>query len=176
MADRSLVTRAAWTVVIVLAGYLLVDTLRGQKPAPSPEAEPVATLAPQQMAPPPVAATPLVGTMPASAPVPAASATPGAAPAPVTSATASPSPTADPAEAVRAEQERSIRAQVAAAKAKAESLAATANTECPDLKPGELRHPGAVAHCARLRGEAAQAIAQYEDLRKQALAAGVTVP
>jgi hypothetical protein len=100
---------------------------------------------------------------------------PAATPEPQVSASASTPPTPDPAEALRAEQEQRIRAEVATAKAKAESLSAAANAECPDLKPGELRHPGAINHCARLRSEAAQAVSQYEMLKKQALAAGIAV-
>jgi hypothetical protein len=68
-----------------------------------------------------------------------------------------------------------MRSELATAKAKAESLSAAANAECPDLKPGELRHPGAVGACARLRSETAQAVSQYELLKKQALAAGIAV-
>jgi hypothetical protein len=37
-----------------------------------------------------------------------------------------------------------------------------------------LRHPGAVNH-SRLRSEAAQTVSQYENLKKQALAAGIVV-
>ena len=68
------------------------------------------------------------------------------------------------------------RAEVTAAKARAEAFTAQAYAECPDLKPGELRHPGAVARCARMHEEAAEAVRAYEQARKDALAAGITVP
>jgi hypothetical protein len=100
---------------------------------------------------------------------------PVATPEPQVAASASTQPSPDPADALRAEQEQRIRSEVATAKAKAESLSAASNAECPDLKPGELRHPGAVNRCARLRSEAAQAVSQYESLKKQALAAGIVV-
>jgi hypothetical protein len=96
-------------------------------------------------------------------------------PAPQLSATASPSPSADPAEAERAEYEKKVRAQLAAAKAEADSLTATANSECPDLKAGELRHPGAVSRCEGLRRQAAQAVSTYETLKKEAKDAGIAV-
>ena len=88
---------------------------------------------------------------------------------------ASPSPTPDPEEARRAEEAQRLRAEVAAAKAKADALTGQANTECPDLKPGELRHPGAVGHCRVLKEQAAEAVRQYELAKKDAQAAGVTV-
>jgi hypothetical protein len=109
-----------------------------------------------------------------AAPASRAPATPTAS-APQVAASASASPSPDPAEAERAEQEQRVRSEVAAAKARAESLSATANAECPDLKPGELRHPGAVSRCARLHSEAAEAVNQYELRKKEALAAGITV-
>jgi hypothetical protein len=93
-------------------------------------------------------------------------------PTPADSAVPSPEPTPDPAR--QAEQER-LRSELAAAKAKADALSAALATECPDLKPGELRHPGAVGRCARLRSEAAQAVSQYEASKKQAEAAGIAV-
>ena len=175
MADRSFLTRAAWTLAIVLAGYLLVRGLRKPPSAPPPATLPVATtLAPERLPEPPGASAP-ARESPASELSPKAPAMPVASPEPEVSPSASTPPTPDPAEAQRAEQEQRVRSAVATAKAKAESLSAAANAECPDLKPGELRHPGAVSHCTRLRGEAAQAVSQYEDLKKQAAAAGVVV-
>jgi hypothetical protein len=115
---------------------------------------------------------------PASAPAneaPASSVPSAPAGAPPVAASASPSPTPDPEEAKRAEREQQVRAQVAAAKAKAETLTAQANAECPDLKPGELRHPGAVSRCKLMHGEADEAVKEYETLKKEALAAGITV-
>jgi hypothetical protein len=177
MADRTLITRAAWTLAIVLAGYLVVTWLRGPQTAPQPATIPVATTlaAERPQEPPAVSAAP-ASEMPASELSPTAQGIPVATPTPQVSASASTSPTPDPAEALRAEQEQRVRADVAAAKAKADSVSAAANAECPDLKAGELRHPGAVSHCARLRSDAAQAVSQYEMLKKQALAAGITVP
>ena len=78
-------------------------------------------------------------------------------------------------EAKRVEEEQRVRAEVAAAKARAEALTAQANAECPDLKPGELRHPGAVARCRLLKEQAAEAVRQYEVGKKDAQAAGITV-
>jgi hypothetical protein len=176
MADRSFLTRAAWTLAIVLAGYLLVQKLRTPAPAPQPVTSPVATtLAPERPREPPAVSAPTVSEMPASGLSPTARVMPVVTPEPQVAASASTQPTPDPAEALRAEQEQRIRAEVATAKAKAESLSAAANAECPDLKPGELRHPGAINHCARLRSEAAQAVSQYEMVKKQALAAGIAV-
>ena len=176
MADRSFLTRAAWTIAIVLAGYLLVDRLRTPVPAAQPVTVPVATtLAGERPQEPPAVSAPAVSAMPASELSPTAHVTPVATPETQVAASASTPPTPDPAEALRAEQEQRIRSEVATAKAKAESLSAASNAECPDLKPGELRHPGAVGHCARLRSEAAQAVSHYEALKKQALAAGIVV-
>jgi len=176
MADRSFLTRAAWTLAIVLAGYLLVDRLRTRVPAPEPGTIPVATtLARERPQEPPAVSAPTVSEMPASELSPTARVTPVATPETQVAASASTPPTPDPAEAQRAEQEQRIRSDVATAKAKAESLSAASNAECPDLKAGELRHPGAVNHCARLRSEAAQAVSHYEALKQQALAAGIVV-
>jgi hypothetical protein len=176
MADRSFLTRAAWTLAIVLAGYLLVERLRTPAPAAQPVTIPVATtLAGERPPEPPPAAAPTVSAMPASELSPTAHAMPVATPETQVAASPSTPPTPDPAEALRAEQEQRIRSEVATAKAKAESLSAAANAECPDLKPGELRHPGAVSHCARVRSDAAQAVSHYEALKKQALAAGIVV-
>jgi len=176
MADRSFLTRAAWTLAIVLAGYLLVDRLRTPRPAPEPATIPDATTLPRERAQePPAVSAPTASEMPASELSPTAHATPVATPQPQVSASASTPPTPDPAEALRAEQEQRVRSDVAAAKAKADSLSAASNAECPDLKAGELRHPGAVSHCARLRSEAALAVSYYEAVKKQALAAGIVV-
>jgi hypothetical protein len=173
MADRSLLVRAGWVLVIVTAGS--VTACKERTPAPPPSTTPAAaTLAPER-APAPVASAPSASEAPASAVSPAAPVTPSATATPPVAASASASPTADPAEAQRKQQEERIRAELAAAKARADSLSSAANTECPDLKPGELRHPGAVAHCARLRSEATQAVSQYEALKQQVAAAGIKV-
>jgi hypothetical protein len=175
MADRSFLVRAGWILVIVLAGYLLVDKLRtpAAPPATVPEAT---TLAPAPQAP-PVTSAPEVIEAPAAGVSPSAQATPSGTPAPAASASPSGSPTPDPAETQRKQQEEQrIRSELAAAKAKADSLSAAASTECPDLKPGEQRFPGTVALCARLRSDAAQAVSQYEALKQQAAAAGINVP
>jgi hypothetical protein len=174
--DRSFLTRAAWTLAIVLAVYLLVNGLRTPPPAPQAVTIPAATtLAPQRPQEPPVVSAPAVREMPASQLSPDPRMTPVASPPPQATASASTPPTPDPAEALRAEQEQRIRSDVAAAKSKADSLSAAANAECPDLKPGELRHPGAVSHCARLHSEAAQAVGHYEALKKEAREAGIVV-
>ena len=68
-----------------------------------------------------------------------------------------------------------MRAEVAAAKARAESLTAQVNSECPDLKPGELRHPSSAARCQLLKDQAAEAARQYELGKREAQAAGITV-
>jgi len=165
MADRSFFVRAGWTLVIAAGGFALA--CRERTPAPPPSTVPAATT-PATV--PPVAPT---YEAPAAEVSPSPSVSPSATPTPAATASASASPTADPAEAQRKQQQESIRAQLAAAKARADSLSTAANTECPDLKPGELRHPGAVAACARLRSEATQAVSQYEALKQQAAAAGV---
>jgi len=176
MADRSFLTRAAWTLAIVLAGYLLVHRPRTPLPAPPPVRIPVATtLAGEHPQEPPAVSAPTVSEIPESELSATAHVMPVATPEPQVAASASTQPTPDPAEALRAEQEQRIGAEVATAKAKAESLSAASKSECPDLKPGELRHPGAVNHCARLHSEAAQAVSHYEILKKQALAAGIAV-
>jgi len=94
---------------------------------------------------------------------------------PLVTSSASPSATPDPEEAKRVEQEQRLRAEVAAAKARADALAAQVNSECPDLKPGELRHPGAAARCDVLKDQAAEAARQYELGKREAQAAGITV-
>jgi hypothetical protein len=171
MFDRSFFATAGWVLASVVAGGALAVDGCKSAPPPPPAASPAATtLAPER---PPDAAVAAATTMNAAP----ASGSPKAptASAPTVVASASPSPSPDAAEAERAEQEQRVRAEVAAAKAKAESLTATANAECPDLKPGELRHPGAVSRCRRLHDEAAEAVNQYELRKKEALAAGITV-
>lgn len=168
MPDRSFFVRAGWTLAIAVGGFALACS--DGAPAPPPSTVPAATTFATA---PPVAPTPAMYEAPAAEVSPSPSVSPSATPTPAGTATASASPTADPAEAQHKQQQESIRAQLAAAKAKADSLSTAANTECPDLKPGELRHPGAAAHCARLRSEAAQAVTQYEALRQQAAAAGI---
>ena len=173
MVDRSLRSWAGLPLALAVTAAVLV-ACGGPKPAPSPEASPAAvTLAPQRPADAPAAIGPATSvaasTAPAAAPkVAAATAAPPAA-------SASPSPTADPEEAKRVEQEQALRAEVAALKARAEALTAQANAECPDLKPGELRHPGAVARCRLLKEQAAEAVRQYEVGKKEAAAAGITI-
>jgi hypothetical protein len=176
--DRTLLTRAGWILAIILGGYLLVDKLRTPAAPPPAATSLVApTAAPEAGAPatvqaPSTYATPAFESSPGTAPAATGPATPS--PQATASASASPSPDAA-AEAVRAEQERRLRADLDAAKAKADSLTATANSECPELKSGEQRHPGAIYRCQRLRNEAAQAVADYESLKKQAQAAGINV-
>ena len=156
---------------ITLAASLVVLGLQAcssSAPQPSPS-----SLAQEQTPLPGVSAP--AGYVPPVDPAPAGQAMTPSGPAPQLSATASPSPSPDPAEAERAEHEKKVRAQLAAAKAEADSLTATANSECPDLKPGELRHPGAVSRCERLRSQAAQAVSAYEALKKEARDAGIAV-
>ena len=170
MVHRSFFAAVGRALAILVAGAALVVNGCGHAPAPQPAASPVATtLAPERPPGAPVAAATTMNAAPASR----SPATPAAS-APQVAASASASPSPDPVEAERAYQEQRIRSEVATLKAKAESLSATANAECPDLKPGELRHPGAVSRCARLRSEAAEAVNQYELRKKEALAAGIT--
>ena len=170
MVDRSFFATVGSVLALVVAGGALAVGGCGSAPAPQPAASPASTtLAAERPPDAPVAAATTMNAAPVSG-----SSAPTAS-APPVAASASVSPTPDPAEAERAEQEQRVRAEVAAAKARAESLSATANAECPDLKPGELRHPGAVSRCARLHGEAAEAVNQYELRKKEALAAGITV-
>jgi len=176
MADRSFLVRAGWTLVAIVLVYLVVDRLRTPAPGPPPVTNPVATTLAPPVQEPLVASAPPVSGVPASELSPTAQATPGATSSPQATATASTPPTPDPAEAQRKQQEEQrIRDELAAAKAKAESLSVAADTECPDLKAGELRHPGAVSHCARIRSEAAQAVSQYEAVKQRAVAAGINV-
>jgi hypothetical protein len=111
---------------------------------------------------------------PSPSPSPSAAAA-GAPSAAEAAASPSPSPTADPEAAKRAEQEQALRARADAARAKSEAATAEFNAECPELKPGELRHPGAVAHCNHLHDDAAAALQAYEAAKRDAQAAGVTV-
>jgi hypothetical protein len=166
--------RAGW-VAVVLAGSLLAGCTRGSNPSPPPPSpmpsasvEPVAIVSPTL--PPPSQAeieAEMARAFPASPPsleqappmeVPAA--------APATTL-ATPDPQAD--------IQRQFRIQIAQARAKAESLDAAVKQECPDLKPGELRLPEAVDQCTRLRSDAAQAVSYYDNLKKEALRAGVWI-
>jgi hypothetical protein len=65
-----------------------------------------------------------------------------------------------------------FRQRIADAKARLEALQAAVAQECPELKPGEIRLPAAVSQCARLSAHAAEAEREYEEAKKQALAAG----
>ena len=171
MADRSFgirVTRAGSLTMSAAVLVLGLEACAGSAPVPSPsplaqEQTPAPGVAPPQAYVPPVESSP------------SAAAIAPAAPAPQLSATSSPSPSADPADAQRAQEKQRLRSELAAAKAAADSLTTAANTECPDLKPGELRHPGAVSHCAGLRSRAAQAVSRYEALKKDARDAGIAV-
>lgn len=173
MAERSSLVRAAWILIAIVAVYLVEEKLRTPA-APPPTVPAATTLAPESVAEPPITA-PAMSDVPAAAVSPSASATPAASPSVAASPAASPTP--DPAEAQRKQQEEQrIRSELAAAKSKADALTTAARTECPDLKPGELRHPGAVAHCIQLKAEATAAVNQYEALKQQAVAAGISVP
>jgi hypothetical protein len=159
----------------MVAVSLLVLGLQACSASP-PEKVPVASPVAQEPAKPPAVATPATEGVPPAGPASSSEPTPVAsAVAPQVAISASATSGPDPGEAARADQEQRVRAQVAAAKAKAESLSAKADADCPDLKPGELRHPGAVARCAQLRGDAAQAVSDYEDLKKEARDAGIAV-
>jgi len=171
--------------------YLLTAVLfacSAPAPSPSPGAAPAAA--------PATPAAPAGESAPAappavSAPAPAAAeeqpAAPGAEPAAGAdgdaAATASPSPSASPSagdaandtsEALRHAAAEQLRQKLKAAKTRVEALDASLKQNCPDLKPGELRHPSAVRACTQLQTQATQAAADYEDLKKQAQAAGVT--
>jgi len=180
--DRSFLRAAGSGLTIAALAALLAAC--GSKPAPSPSPSPAeVTLAPERPADAPAEMAPATSQgVPAAAPpaaAAAASAAPGAAApaagAPAAAASASPSATPDPEEAKRAEQEQRLRAEVAAAKARAESLTAQVNSECPELKPGELRHPSAAARCQLLKDQAAEAVRQYELGKREAAGAGITV-
>jgi hypothetical protein len=173
--DRPFLRAAASMLTIAATAALL--SACGSKPAPSPSPSPAeVTLAPARPADAPAEIAPATSQ---AAPGAAPAAVPGApaAPAAAAPAAASPSPAAtpDPEEAKRVEQEQRLRAEVAAAKARADAMTAQVNSECPDLKPGELRHPSASARCALLKDQAADAVRQYELGKREAAAAGVTV-
>jgi hypothetical protein len=171
VATHSLRMRAVRTGTLAIAASLLLPGMQacsGRAPQPSPS--PVA----QEQTPLPGVSAP-AGYVPPVETAPAGQAMAPAAPTPQLSATAAASPSADPAEAERAEYEKKVRAQVAAAKAEADSMTATANSECPDLKPGELRHPSAVGRCEHMHSQAAQAVRTYEALKKEARDAGIAV-
>jgi hypothetical protein len=170
--DRSFLVRATGVLTVVVAG--LAPACGGRASAPPSSTMPaVTTLAPEPAPATPVAPAPAVSEAPASEVSPSSSPSPSPTASPTDAASPPSSPTPDPAEVQRKQQEERIRADLAGAKARADSLSAAANTECPDLKPGELRHPGAVARCARMHSDATQAAAQYEALKQQAAAAGV---
>jgi hypothetical protein len=162
--DRSFLRAAGSGLTIAALAALLAACGSKPAPAPSPSPSPAeVTLAPAR---------------PADAPAqlaPAPAAQPPAAAAPAAAASASPSATPDPEEAKRVELEQRLRAEVAAAKARAESLTAQVNSECPELKPGELRHPSAAARCQLLKDQAADAVRQYELGKREAAGAGITV-
>lgn len=168
MNARSLLAGAASTLAIVLPAYLL-----GCAAAPPPEASPVPTTVaperpPEMYVPPP----PVEGEPPAT--FPGIVETPPAA-SPEAAAPAAGEPTPAPAEAGPTAQQQRLAAELTAARAKADAAAAAFNAECPELRPGEVRHPGALARCGRLRAESAHAASQYEAVKKQAQAAGVAV-
>ena len=175
--DRAFL-RTAGSVLTIAATAALLSAC-GSRPEPSPSPSPAeVTLAPARPADAPAEIAPATGQA-APAAVPGAPGAPAAAPpAAAAPAAASPSPlaTPDPEEAKRVEQEQRLRAEVAAAKARADALTAQVNTECPDLKPGQLRHPSASARCALLKDQAADAVRQYELGKREAQAAGITVP
>lgn len=166
--------RAAGSMLTIAAIAALLAAC-GSKPAPSPSPSPAeVTLAPARPADAPAEIAPATGQAAPGAPPAAAPAAPAAAPA--AAASASPLATPDPEEVKRVELEQRLRAEVAAAKARADALTTQVNTECPDLKPGELRHPSASARCALLKDQAADAVRQYELGKREAQAAGIAVP
>jgi ribonuclease E len=175
--DRSFF-RAAGSALTIAASAVLLAAC-GSKPAPSPSPSPAeVTLAPARPADAPAELAPatsqaLPGAGSAAGPAAAGGAPAGAAPP--AAASASPAATPDPEEAKRVEQEQRLRAEVAAAKARADALTAQVNSECPDLKPGELRHPSAAARCQLLKDQAAEAVRQYELGKREAQSAGITV-
>jgi hypothetical protein len=165
--------RASRTLAVVLTASVLAAACGGGAPAASPSPEPpTTTLAPAL----PPETIPTFAPM--STPPPAEAAAPAASPAaatdaPAAQASASPSPSAE--DEARKAKEDQLRKDLAAAKTQAEALAARMATECPDLKPGELRHPGAVGRCAQLKREATQAAEHYEALKQDARAQGIAV-
>jgi hypothetical protein len=167
----------------------IVAACSGPAPAPhpsaSPAAVPAAPVAPageEVPAPPPPVSAPApvedqpAATAPAEAPAgPQGEGTAAASPSPAGSPASGDAPaTPDPAEAQRAAAAEQLKQKLKAAKTRVEALDASLKQNCPDLKPGELRHPGAVRACIQLQAQATQAAADYEDLKKQAQAAGVS--
>ena len=178
MVDRPSRWAAGFGLALSMTAVSLM-ACGGAKPAPSPAASAEAvTLAPARPADAPAEIAPATSQgapgSPAAAGAPGAPGAPAAA-APAAAASPSPSPTPDPEEAKRAEQEQRLKAEVAAAKARADSLTAQVSSECPDLKPGELRHPSAAARCQVLKDQAADAVRQYELGKREAQSAGITV-
>jgi hypothetical protein len=175
---------AVLVAATAIAGLAACSRGSETPPATTPSASVAASTAPPEVTVPSVAPFD-VATSPSPSPSAAAAGAPGAvaaeAPAGGAAGAAAPgaSPSASPgaeAEAAkRAEQEKQVRADVAAAKAQADALAAQASSECPDLKPGEMRHPGAVARCNQLRNAAAAAAQAYETAKRTAQSAGITV-
>lgn len=173
MRSKSVVLAAGWVVAALLAGYLLIDRLHEHEPSAAVPGSVPTTIVVEPL----VAASPTVSS-PSQAEIEAemARAFPAATPLPPTDAPAAAVPpstlsTPDP----QADLERQFRLQIAQAKAKSDSLEAAVRQECPDLKPGELRLPEAVAQCTRLRADATQAVAFHENLKKEALRAGVWI-
>ena len=171
MADRSILVSVP-RMTLAVAASLLAVACGGSAPAPSPEAAPVTTFAPAPTLPPETVPTlpPMGGGAPAGFPPPVAA---PSAEAPAASPAGPPSPAAD--DEARKQREDQLRADVAAAKGRADTLAAQVASECPELKPGEMRHPGAVGRCNQLKAEANQAASQYETLKQQARSVGITV-
>jgi hypothetical protein len=174
MADRSLLVDGGRRLTLAIAASLLAVACGGGAPAPSPEAPPVTTLAPAPTLPPETVPTlpPMGGGAPAGFP-PAGAAPPVAAESPAASPAGPPSPSA--ADEANKQREDQLRADIAAAKGRADTLAAQVASECPELKPGEMRHPGAVGRCNQLKAEANQAASQYETLKQQARSVGIAV-
>jgi hypothetical protein len=171
MADRSLLFDGGRRLTLALAVSVITVACGGSAPAPSPE-PPVTTFAPAPTLPPETVPTlpPMGGGAPAGFPPPVAA---PSAEAPAASPAGPPSPAA--ADEAKKQREDQLRADVAAAKGRADTLAAQVASECPELKPGEMRHPGAVGRCNQLKAEANQAASQYETLKQQARSVGITV-
>ena len=55
------------------------------------------------------------------------------------------------------------------------SLQAAAAQQCPKLNPGQLRLPEAVYPCTRLEADVVVAEQEYDNAKRQALAAGVWI-
>jgi hypothetical protein len=185
LAERLSIVPAVRIVRLVLC-LLLVFLPMGcgggaPAPTPAPAATPSAEAAPAPLPPPastPLPVDPADSAAPAEpiAPVDSPPAEPSASPSapaetpPAGSAPASPDAAA---EAQKKVQEEQLRQKLRAAKSNLETLEATLKQECPDLKAGELRHPGAVRGCTQLKAQATQSAAAYEELKKQALQAGI---